>query len=457
MKPRTKKYFIPFIAFVFIASPLSAQLYIAPGATLKLSGAVRVSLLDVDLINDGVIAAPANGRIIFTGNDNNFIAGSASTHFAEMEIAKTGNGLITLQQNISVKNKIIFTSNLFELNKHSIDLGTTAYLEGENENSRITGINGGEVFVTTTLNAPSSSNPGNLGAVITSSQNLGVTTIHRGHQSQSVFTGSSSIHRYFVIAPTINTALNATLRIYYFDGEKNALNENIFGMWKSNDDITWSGLGYDARDGSSNFVEKTGLNDFSKWTLSQGGALPVNGLHLAGMWKQNAAQLNWSTLTEYHNSHFIIERKYKNELNFVKIGRKNSAFPDGNSQTETQYYWTDFADIDKGPIAYRLQQLDIDGHIEYSNIIIVKPRPSPVFIIGIYPSLGVGNRVFIKTGNKKPGKTQVNIYDVNGRVLLHKQLRYQSQWLDLPIMSTGIYKISILSGTDHWEGSFMKN
>jgi Secretion system C-terminal sorting domain len=113
-------------------------------------------------------------------------------------------------------------------------------------------------------------NPGNLGAVITSAQNLGSTTIRRGHIAASnVVASKPSINRYFDITPTNNTGLNATLRFNYFDAELNGRTEAWLGLWRSNDNgNTWTGAGFGTRDAVANFVQQTGINSFSRWTLS---------------------------------------------------------------------------------------------------------------------------------------------------------------------------------------------
>lgn len=335
--------------------------------------------------------------------------------------------------------------------------GTAGMLNGEDENSRITGINGGEVSITDTLNAPAALNPGNMGAVITSSQNLGVTTIERGHFPQTALGESGvSIHRYFDIAPASNAGLNATLRIYYFDAEKNALDENNFVLWKSPDNVTWTDMGQSSRDAIANYVEQPGLDDFSRWTLSLMGALPVTGMELAGIWKNNAAYLNWITLTEYRNSHFTIQRKYEDEFDFRAIGREHSAHADGNARSATKYVWKDVADNNKGAIQYRLQQHDIDGRATYSNVIVLKPKSSLLFIEKMFPTIVVKHQVYIRTGNRNIEKMQVSIYDMKGRLIMKKELNYQSQWLNLPQISAGNYKMFIRSGAYHWEGSFVK-
>ena len=84
-----------------------------------------------------------------------------------------------------LQNAFFLLQGCLNLNGFNADLGTTGRLDAENENSRITGTNGGEVFFSTELNAPAGANPGNLGAIITSTQNLGNVLIKRGHRSQT--------------------------------------------------------------------------------------------------------------------------------------------------------------------------------------------------------------------------------------------------------------------------------
>lgn len=436
-----------------------AQLYVSPTANLHLSGDAQITLQNTDLITDGTISAPATGRFIFNGSANNNISGTTAPTFAELEIAKTGTGQLDLQTDINVTDKMVFTTNLVELNNHNINLGSTGFLENENENSRITGTGGGTVFCNATLNAPTAANPANLGAVITTTQNLGNTVITRGHQSQTNGGGGgSSTHRYFDILPTNNSTLNATLRINYFDAEKNMLDENNFEIYKSTDHVNWTNIGQSLRNSSTNFVEQQTINSFARFTLSTSDVvLPVNGLQLSGIWNNNAAHLNWVTLTEHNNRKFNIERKYDNEFNFTIIGSKNSAHANGNSNLPTHYRWIDYANDARGPIQYRVQQQDLDGHFAYSNIIVLKPEVSLAFIKNIYPTLVSQNQLYIKIGNKNVQKMQLSIYDMKGSRVFYKELSYQSQQLSLPELNAGTYNIIIRSGANHWSANFVKD
>src|SRR5581483_2431126 len=118
-----------------------------------------------------------------------------------MELNKTGASLL-LQNHLTINHQLLFTSGLLNLNNYHITLGAAAALSGESETSRITGTTGGYVQITSNLNAPSAINPGNLGAIITSAQNLGSTVIRRGHISQVNGGGmGNSVFRYYDITP----------------------------------------------------------------------------------------------------------------------------------------------------------------------------------------------------------------------------------------------------------------
>ena len=451
-----KKILLILPAFYF--QSVFAQLTIQEGETLYVSGDAKITLLNMNLINNGILTVPANGRFVFNGTENNEISGSQLPAFSELEIAKTGSGMLSLNTDIIVKNKIVFTSNLINLKGKNIDLLSSGFLELENESSRITGTEGGEIIFTANLVTPSAINPGNLGALISSSQNMGNTIIRRGHQSQTgVAGGGSSIQRYFDIIPATNTALNATLRINYFDAELNLLNENDLELWRSANNINWTNEGKTSANTTSNMVEKTGIDQFSRWTLSTAsGTLPVTGLKLSGEWKNNAAFLNWLTVSEYNNSHFNIERKYEDDLSFAVIGRKNSAHANGTSNNTTFYDWIDAARANKGLVQYRLKQTDLDGKYAYSNIIVIRPEVSAVFIENMYPTIGVKKQLYLQTGNTDIHTMQVQVYDIKGRLLIKKQLAYQSQWITLPDLNAGIYRVQIQSGENHWSGSFIK-
>ena len=257
------------LLFIFLNYFISGQVVkLTSGATLKTTGGVVVTLDNLYLENDGILnQAPGEGRFLFKGNQNATISGTSLPVFDLVEIAKTGGAELALMRNIHIISGINFSSGLFNLNNNTIVLFPNGLLNGESETSRIYDANGGYIEITTALNAPSSANPGNLGAIISSSQNLGNTTIRRGHQSQPV-PAKESIFRYYDILPSNNNSLNADFRFQYFDAELNGFDENTIVMWKSPDNINWTNESFTTRNTIANYVEKTGIADFSRWTLS---------------------------------------------------------------------------------------------------------------------------------------------------------------------------------------------
>ena len=361
-----KKIF-PIAIFSLFPFFLPAQnvLKIQSGAQLKTTGGAVITLQDMDLDNDGTInQAPGEGSFKFTGSLNNVISGTSQPLFDILDISKTGSAKLSLNRNINIGSFINFTSGLIDLNTNNIFLQPTALLNGESETSRITGTTGGYIEITNSLNVPSSINPGNLGAIISSSQNLASTLIRRGHQSQVNGVGAgNSIFRYYDIAPTNNTGLNATLRFNYFDAELNGLAESNLQLWKSPNNTSWTNQGFTSRDVTNNYVEKTGIPDFSRWTLSTpGNALPLVWGSFNTRCLNNKITISWKTLQEYNTSSFIIQGSNNGNI-WTTITTLPGA---GQSNHPLDYSYTD---QQTASAFYQIIQIDADGRKVYSPVL----------------------------------------------------------------------------------------
>src|SRR5688500_17329766 len=231
----------------FLPDLLMAQgtVKIDSGITLTVTGNGLITLENMHLNNDGNLSLNAGDGIFhFSGNITTNISGTNQPQFDVLQLAKSGSGQLQLNRSITVVSSLNFISGLLNLNNNNISLQSTGFLIGESETSLVIGSSGGYVEITQNLNAPASSNPGNLGAIITSTQNFGTTLIRRGHQMQAGAGMISSIFRYYDIIPTNNSGLNATLRFNYFDAELNGLDENDLRLMKSVDNINWTNQGF---------------------------------------------------------------------------------------------------------------------------------------------------------------------------------------------------------------------
>jgi hypothetical protein len=90
---------------------------------------------------------------------------------------------------------------------------------------------------------------------------------------------ASAIHRYYDITPANNAGLNASFRFHYFDAELNNQAENALVMFRSADGgSNWSNESFTTRDINLNYVEKTGVNSFSRWALASPGVISAPDL-----------------------------------------------------------------------------------------------------------------------------------------------------------------------------------
>ena len=248
--------------------------HVSAGATVTTQGNSVITLNNAKFSNNGTFAG-TSGTVQITGNGvntNTTIEGTGTTTFKNLTINKTANNA-QLNQNIAVTGNLTLTSGGVLLNSGNIDFGSTGSLLNETETKRIFGT-GGYLQATATLNAPTNSNPANLGATITSTANLGSTVIKRAH---SPFTlNGNGINRSFDITPNNNTGLNATLRLNYFDAELNGNNEAVLALWKSTNAGTSFTELPSTNSTSSNFIQSSGIASLGLFSggISAGATMP---------------------------------------------------------------------------------------------------------------------------------------------------------------------------------------
>jgi hypothetical protein len=142
--------------------------------------------------------------------------------------------------------------------------------------------------------------------------------------------------------------------------------------------------------------------------------LPVDMVGLVATRKEGMVNINWTTITEENNSHFIIERSL-NGVDFVAIGKVAGA---GNSSTANHYSF-----IDENPSRnityYRIVQYDFDHTKSNSKVVNVEAVESSLQI-SVFPNpFDKNTNIMISSDNANDITLQV--YDVNGRMVFEKQ------------------------------------
>ncbi len=334
-------------------------LMIGSGAQVVATASPSIVITDGKWQNDGAFI-PALSLVRVEGStvtSNSTIGGIITTTFYDLTQQKSANNVL-LTQNIQVSNSFTMNGGLFLLNNFDVTLGTaTGQVLNESETNRITGITGGFVQKTMTLNAPAGLNPGNLGATITSAANMGSTLIRRGHVQQTDGNGGLSIYRFFDIVPTNNTGLAATLRQSYFDAELGGRLETELEHYNSlNNGFSWYARGFTARNIVSNFVDKTGYPDLAtRWTLASpiNQPLPVVFLDQGLRCESDHATLFWTVMESAGSDHFQVE-KSADEVEWVALADGMIA-SEGVGRNRYTYVLSESAPF------FRVRQVDVNG------------------------------------------------------------------------------------------------
>lgn len=274
------------------------------------------TLNNFDVNNDWVTSSAFNTWLGFTSSDwataSNWSAGvpaatdNIGVYNFDNNLTISGNPTVsniifgnsagyTFSSGITVTGVAALTNTNIDLNSQTVTLDGVDARVAENSGFIFTN---GTLTSTVPLNAPSSVNPGNLGAVITSASNLGNTSITRTHNAETIGAASPSIQRNYLITPTTNTGLNATLQFNYDDDELNGNTESQLQLVRYNGS-SWENYG-GTTNTSNNTITQTTIDAFSSWTavavapLVAASNLAPNGLSNVD---ENAVTLTWDAST----------------------------------------------------------------------------------------------------------------------------------------------------------------
>ncbi len=410
----------------------NSQLVVKNGTTLTVTSGHLV-LNNTDLHCDGGLNA-AGATLWITGAHNTQFAGSGLPKAGVLNLNSSSASTLSLNTDLQVTSALNFQNGIIDLNGHELQLTGSGVLQSESETSHITGLTGGDVTAAATgINNPSQLNIGHLGAILTSSANLGSVSVTRW-QKPAVNPGNTSmegIQRTYLIQPANNSSINATLRFSYLDEELNGKNPSTLTLWKSEDGINWMLVGADTRNAAGKYVEKTGLTDLSYWTLSDViNPLPLTLLFFRVECQNNYAQIQWQTGAESGLDKFVVESS-NDGINWTSLG----TVPALNAASGSAYKYKDASS--SSSTFYRLRIIDQSGTFSFS----------PVFRGGcselampftVYPNPAEAQAV-AQLSVRQAMKTNVLILDMGGRIV------YGSSWNLQPGINQFILPVATLA------------
>ena len=445
--------YVQLVLAVSTANAQNNKVVVQTGSNFVAAGG-NVVINNTDLTTDGVFNGNGAGLII-TGNSNSSLSGSTPLQVGTLTLNTSPASKLTLSNTLKISTAFIFQNGQADLNNNQLQLGLGALVQGENETNHFIAVSGGSVIVPAIgVNNPFQFNAGNLGAVITSTTNLGNLSVTRFGKPaiNPVNPGMHGIQRTFLIQPQNNIALNATLRFYYLDAELNGDNPNTLALWKSNDGIAWKLVGADSRSSTGKYVEKNAIADFSYWTLTDAlNALPLTLISFSAQCASSYTQLQWQTGIESDMDHFDIERS-TNGNSWTKIGE----VPCTNNASGSSYSFKDNAALPDA--LYRLKIISRSGTITYS----------PVFKGGcadismpftVYPNPSHASAV-AQLSVREAANATIKLVNSTG------QLLYKAQWklvpginqhpLPVTSLATGTYFIQLELNQALMQSTFVK-
>ncbi len=293
-----------------------------------------------------------------------------------------------------------------------------------------------------------------------------------------------SMNRYWDITPTTQPTSAIGVRFYYNTQDLTDINGDYPGgsthaqlsMYKlqgGNADPTtnWSGataIGYYTSAGTASLTNwvytDLGTNrhqaEFMVNSLSGGGAgavalstMPVTLVSYTAAINNSTVTNKWQTANEVNASHFNVQRSVDGK-DFISIGKVVAT---GNSSSIQNYQFTDVQLPASTVLYYRLQNVDRDGTITYSNTIIVMVNNS-FASLNIYPN-PVKETLFAQVSATKAEKVTVQINDMQGKVLIQQQVQLNAGTNNIGLQTSHLAKGSymlIVKGEGLQQKQFIK-
>lgn len=240
-----------------------------------------------------------------------------------------------------------------------------------------------------------------------------------------------------------------TVSMYWWPGqEKNGFNRSLAAVANFHDGewiyLTPDNISPNPENGMYHLT--VNANQFSPFVPLNGNMiLPLRLLSFeANKAGNNTAGLQWRTAQEINVSHFELERSADGKT-FSRLAVIQAL----NTQGTHRYAYND-RDPVTGHNFYRLKMVDIDGRMEYSNI--VRLAFDNNLVLSVLP-VPAQNTITVKTSGQFK---QLVIADMNGRIVLRKNITKPNEEVDISGLPKGMYIIRVSDGNTIRAEKFIK-
>ncbi len=412
------RFFVLLLLCVLSASPVSSQ-HVSIGASGAVNlGATSVVVIPGSLSNQGSWSANSSSSTLLT----NTIAQDLDGTFTFGNLAKSGGGSLSLQDDIQVNGILTLSGGTIVLGAQHMTLGSGASIAGSpSALSMLVPIGTGELrklysgtgaftFPVGDLSGTAEYSPVTLNFTTGtfSSAYAAIRLTNAKHTNNA--SSSNFLDRYWTVTCSGISAFSCAAAFTYVDADINGNESLIYsGSWNGSN---WT-LG-NQTNATTNQLSMT-VSAFSDFTGGEAAAVPVELTAFSGRLFDSDVYLKWSTATELNSYGFEVQRQIPAAGNsWQKIAAIRSH---GTSNTPHEYSFTDEAVDELGALVlrYRLKLLDRDGSFAFSSIVEIRQdvRPLTPELLAAYPNPAI-SRITIPF--VLPGDVSVTIkmYDILG-------------------------------------------
>ena len=196
-------------------------------------------------------------------------------------------------------------------------------------------------------------------------------------------------------------------------------------------------------DAGTNFVD-----DGTAIINPEAGPTPVTLTRFsATLEKKDEVKIDWETTMEINCKEFVVQRSFNGNL-FSDI---QTFAGSGTTNLTHSYSATDaiFSPV-SNTVYYRLKQVDLDGKVNFSNIVALKIAPATrPFTISPNPFTNFLN---IHIEWKQTESASVKIFNLEGKEVFSKKVSFQKgnndlKIKDLPALASGTYFLELVSSS----------
>lgn len=169
-------------------------------------------------------------------------------------------------------------------------------------------------------------------------------------------------------------------------------------------------------------LDLSNLTDLASSEFPAQSSLPVSFGDVSVKKASANAEVNWSTIVEITNDHFIVERS-DDAVNFKAVGKV--ATKNGNSSFTQYYTYSDAIGTANAVIYYRIKQVDTDGNSSYSKIVALRLGNARISNFTAYPNPFVSN-VKLQIDIQQKEDVMIRINSLTGQTLATKRISLQA-------------------------------